>query len=88
MVVFARTNSMAAISFAGTSSLAILLKGSSMTLPDPSPGDRLMNLHAASRSLSAVGSGLSAGPDGVECPAAGAIVALKLMLRVCSRLGR
>jgi hypothetical protein len=84
MVVLARTNSMAAISFAGTSSLAILLKRSSMTLPDPSAGDRLMSLLAARRSLSAVGSGLSAAlesVDGADCSVAGGIAAVKLMLR-------
>jgi hypothetical protein len=75
---------MAAISFAGTSSLAILLKGSSMTLPDPSAGDRLMSLLAARRSLSAVGSGLSAAlesVDGADCSVAGGIAVVKLMLR-------
>lgn len=57
MVVLARTNLMAAISLAGTSSLAILLKGSTMTLPVPSRLDLLKSVLALMRSRSHFGSG-------------------------------
>lgn len=57
MVVLARTNLMAAISLAGTSSLAILLKGSTMTLPVPSRLDLLKSVLALMRSCSQFGSG-------------------------------
>lgn len=57
MVVLARTNLMAAISLAGTSSLAILLKGSTMTLPVPSRLDLLKSVLAVMRSCSHFGSG-------------------------------
>lgn len=58
MVVLARTNLMAAISLAGTSSLAILLKGSTTTLPVPSRLDLLKSVLAMMRSCSHFGSGL------------------------------
>lgn len=57
MVVLARTNLMAAISLAGTSSLAILLKGSTMTLLVPSRLDLLKSVLALMRRCSHFGSG-------------------------------
>lgn len=57
MLVLARTNLMAAISLAGTSSLATLLKGSTMTLPVPSRLDLLKSVLALMRSCSHFGSG-------------------------------
>lgn len=68
MLVLARTNLMAAISLAGTSSLAILLKGSTMTLPVPSRLDLLKSVLALMRSCSHFGSGfgLVSGRIGIE----------------------
>lgn len=57
MLVLARTNLMAAISLAGTSSLATLLKGSTMTLPVPSRLDLLNSVLALMRNCSHFGSG-------------------------------
>lgn len=57
MVVLALTNLIAAISLAGTSSLAILLKGSTITLPVPSSLDLLKSVLALMRSCSHLGSG-------------------------------
>lgn len=68
MVVLARTNLMAAISLAGTSSLAILWKGRTMTLPVPSRLDLLKSVLALMRSCSHFGSGfdLVSGRMGIE----------------------
>lgn len=67
MVVLAFTNLMAAISLAGTSSLATLLKGSTMTLPVPSRLDLLKSVLALMRSCSHFGSGfgLASGRIGI-----------------------